>query len=83
MTRWLPQSSSTTSTRPWSGAISNTAGARSAGLPDAIIPMLVSFDVNAKNGGFDVVTDGVKTLTGREPKPLREFLAANKAALGG
>ena len=58
-------------------------GMKGAVLPDAIIPMLVSFDVNTKNGGFDVVTDAVKTLTGREPKPLREFLAANKAALGG
>jgi NAD(P)H dehydrogenase (quinone) len=58
-------------------------GMKAAGLPDMIIPMLVSFDVNTKGGGFDVVTDAVKRLTGREPQSLKAFFEANKAALGG
>lgn len=54
-------------------------GLRHAGLPEAIIPMLVSFDTNTRQGGFDVVTDAVATLTGRAPTPLAAFLEANKA----
>ncbi len=58
-------------------------GMKAAGLPEMIIPMLVSFDVNTKAGGFDVLTDDVKRLTGREPRSLKAFFEENKAALAG
>jgi NAD(P)H dehydrogenase (quinone) len=56
-------------------------GMKAAGMPDAIIPMLVSFDANTKSGNMDIVTDAVKQFTGHEPRSLRDFLAASKAAL--
>ena len=58
-------------------------GMKAAGLPDMIIPMLVSFDVTTKAGGFDMVTDDVMRLTGREPRSLKAFFEENKAALAG
>ncbi len=55
-------------------------GMKTAGVPEAIIPMLVSFDTTTREGGFDILTDDVETLTGRKPETLRAFLEANKAA---
>lgn len=55
-------------------------GLKHAGLPEALIPMLVSFDTNTRHGGFDIVTDAVESLTGQAPVSLRAFLEANKAA---
>lgn len=55
-------------------------GMKAAGVPEAIIPMLVSFDTNTRQGGFDILTDDVETLTGRKPEPLRVLLEANSAA---
>jgi NAD(P)H dehydrogenase (quinone) len=57
------------------------AGLRQAGLPADVAALLVSFDVNQRNGGFAVATDAVEQLWGTKPQPLREFLEANKAAL--
>ena len=57
-------------------------GLKHAGMPEAIVPMLVSFDTNTREGGFDVLTDDVKALTGKAPSSLKAFLEANKAALG-
>jgi len=56
-------------------------GMKGAGVPEFLIPMLVSFDVAAKAGDLDIVTEDVKTLSGRDPAPLRDFLVASKAAL--
>ena len=55
-------------------------GMKAAGVPEAIIPMLVSFDTTTREGGFDILTDDVETLTGRKPEPLRAFLEASKSA---
>jgi len=57
------------------------AGLKHAGLPEAVIPMLVSFDTNTRQGGFDVLTGDIETLTGQKPSPLKTFLTANVAAL--
>ena len=57
------------------------AGLKHAGLPEAIIPMLVSFDTTTRQGGFDVLTNDVETLTGQKPTPLNAFLEANAQAL--
>lgn len=59
------------------------AGMKAGGAPEMLIPMLVSFDTNTRQGGFDVVTGDVEKLTGQKPQSLRAFLEANKAALGG
>ncbi len=56
-------------------------GLKGAGLPDFLIPILVSFDANTREGHFDFVTDDVATLTGKAPLGLSAFLEANKAAL--
>lgn len=42
--------------------------------------MLVSFDTNTREGGFDVLTHDVEKLTGRQPETLRALLEANAAA---
>ncbi len=57
------------------------AGMKHAGVPDALIPMLVSFDTTTRQGGFDILTDDVETLTGQKPAPLKAFLEASKSAL--
>lgn len=56
-------------------------GMKSAGVPDPLIPFLVGFDANTREGGVDLVTSDVESLTGREPRPLRAFLEENKAEL--
>ena len=52
------------------------AGLKAAGLPEAIIPMLVSFDANTREGGFDVLTGDVEALTGHKPRSLAAFFKA-------
>ncbi len=56
-------------------------GMKHAGVPDALIPMLVSFDTNTRQDGFDVLTNDVETLTGQKPTTLQAFFAANAQAL--
>lgn len=57
-------------------------GLKGAGLPEAFIPTLVSFDTNARQGLFDIVTADAEKLSGRKSKPLKAFLEENRAALG-
>ncbi len=56
-------------------------GMKHAGVPEGLIPMLVSFDTNTRQGGFDVLTNDVETLTGQKPTTLQAFFAANAQAL--
>jgi len=58
------------------------AGMAAAGVPDFLVPMLISFDANTREGGFDLVTGDVAALSGKAPGGLQAFLAANRAALG-
>jgi NAD(P)H dehydrogenase (quinone) len=55
----------------------------SAGVPAPFVPVVVSFDSNTLAGKMNVVSSGVKTLTGRDPQSLRDFLSANKDGLLG
>lgn len=55
-------------------------GLTAAGLPEFIIPMVVSFDANTRAGKFDIITDSFTKLTGKTPVKLKAFLEANKAA---
>lgn len=58
------------------------AGMAAAGVPDFLVPMLISFEANTRAGGFDLVTGDVQALSGKAPGGLQPFLAANRAALG-
>lgn len=58
------------------------AGLTGAGLPPFLADVLVDFDVAASQGYHALLAPTVKALTGREPGSVRDFLFANKAALG-
>jgi NAD(P)H dehydrogenase (quinone) len=56
-------------------------GMKAAGVPEFLIPTLVSFDTAAREGNLGALTDDVETLTGRKPKPFRAFFEESKVAL--
>ena len=58
-------------------------GMKAAGVPDFMIPTLVSFDTNTRDGHIAMVTGDFAKLTGRTPQSLDAFLTANKDALLG
>jgi NAD(P)H dehydrogenase (quinone) len=51
------------------------------GLSEFLARVFVSFDEAMAQGYMDIVTDDLKTLTGRPGQSVREFLMAHKAAL--
>ena len=55
-------------------------GMKAAGVPEVMIPMLVSFDTTTREGGFDILTDDVENLTDRKAETLAAFFEANKTA---
>ena len=58
-------------------------GLKGAGLPDFLIPIVVSFDANTREGHINMVTNDVTSLTGATPVKLGAFLEASKAQLAG
>ncbi len=62
-------------------AAERTAQLIAVGTPEPIAKMLVSGQLAIAQGKMGTPTTAVKELTGREPMSVREFLAANKAAL--
>ena len=58
-------------------------GMKAAGVPEAYIPTLVSFDTTTRNGGLAIVTDDASCLSGRALVTLDEFLAKNAGKLAG
>lgn len=58
-------------------------GLKGAGLPDFLIPIVVSFDANTREGHINMVTNDVTSLTGATPVKLGAFLEASKARLAG
>lgn len=56
-------------------------GMKSAGVPEFMLPLLIGFEANTREGGVDVVTGDFEKLTGKKPTPLSAFLEANKQAL--
>ncbi|WDZ75165.1 NmrA family NAD(P)-binding protein [Ensifer adhaerens] len=58
-------------------------GLKGAGLPDFLIPIIVSFDANTREGHINMVTNDVTSLTGATPVKLGAFLEASKARLAG
>ncbi|WP_159589980.1 SDR family oxidoreductase [Chelativorans xinjiangense] len=60
-----------------------TEGMKAAGVPEAFVPLLVSFDANTRTGGLAEVTADAEKLSGITPRPLKSFFEANKEALLG
>jgi NAD(P)H dehydrogenase (quinone) len=60
-------------------AIQNLQG---AGMPLPIAQLLVSFEVAGTRGQLAVTSSAVRELTGKAPQSVREFLNANRTALG-
>ncbi len=58
-------------------------GLKAAGLPDFIIPVVVSFDTNTREGHIDLVTADAGKLSGQKLTSLEDFLAASKPILLG
>ena len=58
-------------------------GMKAAGVPEFLIPLLVSFDANTREGKIAMVTGDAEALSGRKPMSLEAFLAGNSAALAG
>lgn len=58
-------------------------GLKGAGLPEAFIPTIVSFDANTREGKIASVTNDAETLSGRKPVSFEDFVAASKAAFLG
>ena len=58
-------------------------GLKGAGMPDFIIPVIVSFDTNTREGHIDLVTTDAGKLSGGPLTTLEDFLAASKAVLLG
>ncbi|CAN7354421.1 SDR family oxidoreductase [Rhizobium sp. LjRoot98] len=58
-------------------------GLKAAGLPGFIIPVVVSFDTNTREGHIAMVTDDAGKLSSQKLTTLEDFLTASKAALLG
>ncbi|MBX3514286.1 MAG: SDR family oxidoreductase [Xanthobacteraceae bacterium] len=58
-----------------------TQGMIAAGMPAFLAPVFASFDTNTRKGNIAIASDAVQKLTGRTPRPLKQFFAANKEAL--
>jgi NAD(P)H dehydrogenase (quinone) len=70
--------------RPGAHRLEQLAGGlRSAGLPEAVVEVFVSFDAAAREGQLSAVTRDLETLSGRKATTLAAFIEENKAALVG
>lgn len=57
-------------------------GMKAAGVPEAVVPLLISFEAATRAGLLGTVTKDVEALTGRPPAPLSDWIKANRQALG-
>jgi NAD(P)H dehydrogenase (quinone) len=57
-------------------------GMAAAGVPGFLVPLMVSFDLNAAAGRVAGVSNDVQRLTGTTAQPLKAWLVANKVAFG-
>jgi len=55
-------------------------GLKQSGMPDFIVPIIVSMSTNTRNGGLDIITHDIKALTGKDPQTLEDYLVENKQA---
>jgi NAD(P)H dehydrogenase (quinone) len=56
-------------------------GMKAAGVPDIMIPTIISFEAATREGNLSARTDDFEKLTGKKPIPFRTFFEENKAAL--
>jgi NAD(P)H dehydrogenase (quinone) len=56
-------------------------GMKQHGVPDFLIPMLISFEAAIRLGQLSDQTSDLEKLTGRKPTSFRSFFENNKAAL--
>lgn len=56
-------------------------GMKAAGVPDFLIPTLISFEAATRAEQLGSQTNDFETLTGKTPRPFRAFFEANKDAL--
>lgn len=56
-------------------------GLKAAGLPDFIIPVVVSFDTNTREGHIAMVTADAGKLSGKKLTSLEDFLSGSKSVL--
>lgn len=52
-----------------------------SGLPEQWANLYVSFDLAIKKGEVEIPSSGVKSLTGKNPKDIRDFIIENKKSL--
>lgn len=57
------------------------AGMKQHGVPDFLIPMLISFEAGIRLGQLSDQSGDLEKLTGKKPTPFRSFFENNKAAL--
>jgi len=58
-------------------------GMKAAGVPEFMIPTIISFEAATREGNLSARTDDLEKLTGKPPIPFRAFFEQNKAALIG
>jgi NAD(P)H dehydrogenase (quinone) len=58
-------------------------GMKAAGVPDFLIPLLISFEAAIRLGQLSAQTGDFENLTGKKPALFRSFFESNKAALLG
>jgi NAD(P)H dehydrogenase (quinone) len=56
-------------------------GLKAVGIPAGVAEFVATFEVLQREGGLSMVTNAVEKLSGDKPVTVREFLAANRAAL--
>ncbi len=56
-------------------------GLLSHGVPEFIVNLIVNFDLDAAAGYHAITTDVVEKFSGRKPRSVAEFVAANSSAL--
>ena len=54
-----------------------------AGMPEPVARAYATFGIGSRRGYSSPVSDTVEALTGSPPQPVREVLAANRAAFSG
>lgn len=59
------------------------AGMKEAGVPEFMVPFLIGFEANTREGFTDFTTNDVEKLTGQKPRSLQSYLQENAATLGG
>ena len=57
------------------------AGLTQAGFAPELAGLFTTFEIGQRNGALSMVTNAVETLWGDKPESVRDFLAANRAAL--